>query len=57
MCVGLYTCQCGLVNVCIYTVYVFDAVVYVCQIFEEPLICCPELADNWHPLLMKEKLF
>lgn len=36
----VFICVCG----CVFVVQ------YVCQVCEDLLICCPELANNWHLL-------
>ena len=55
MCVGLYTCPCGFVSVCAWVCLSDFMAVCVFLWFEVcwgPLICCPELVNNWHFLLI-----
>lgn len=48
----VWACQCGFVSVYVGVILCALAVWCVCQVCKEPLICCPELVNNWHlPLI------
>lgn len=52
-----YVCGPSCQSMVVLWVCMYFVVWYWCQVCKEPLICCPELVNNWHLLLITSSVW